>query len=238
MSIPPNQHPMVQRKKSSKPPASGGDEWLTTYADAITLLMTFFVLMLSVSTVDQAKFEEMGEAISKDILKEDEAVTAAPFKEIQKEIEKIAEDQNLSEAVEIQRTPKGVKIEFSSSALYDPGSSDIKKDVVPVLGKISEKIKELNYDNYVIEIEGHTDDVPIRTRRFPSNWELSVSRATNIIRYLQAQGIDRTKLKAAGYADTRPKVPNKDANGKGIRANRAVNRRVLMYIRRKYVDDD
>ncbi|MBT5495044.1 MAG: OmpA family protein [Alphaproteobacteria bacterium] len=77
-----------------------------------------------------------------------------------------------------------------------------------------------------MDVEGHTDDVPIRTARFPSNWELSASRASSVVRYFIEQGIKPSRLKAAGYADTKPKLPNKDIFDEGIPENREKNRRV------------
>jgi chemotaxis protein MotB len=89
-------------------------------------------------------------------------------------------------------------------------------------------MQEPTYEGYLIDVEGHTDDVPIRTARFPSNWELSASRASSVVRYFIEQGIKPSRLKAAGYADTKPKLPNKDIFDEGIPENREKNRRVSL----------
>ena len=101
----------------------------------------------------------------------------------------------------------------------------------PFLNEMSKMIKEMKYDDILIEVEGHTDDVPIKTVEFPSNWELSASRATHVVRYFMDNGIAKNKLKASGFADSRPKVPN-IIEGKPSRENRAINRRVKVSVRR------
>jgi chemotaxis protein MotB len=84
------------------------------------------------------------------------------------------------------------------------------------------------YDLYYVDVEGHTDDVPIHTPQFPSNWELSTLRATGVVRYLIKIGLEPDRLKAAGYADVNPKVPNLDLFGAPIPENRAKNRRIVI----------
>jgi len=87
----------------------------------------------------------------------------------------------------------------------------------------SDKLKD-----YQITVEGHTDDTPINTSRFPSNWELSTARASAVVHFFLDQGIPALKLRAAGYADTFPKAPNRDSNGNAIPANQTQNRRVVI----------
>src|SRR3546814_3171177 len=82
------------------------------------------------------------------------------------------------------------------------------------------------YELYFIDVEGHTDDVPIKTERFPSNWELSTARAAGVVRYFIELGLVPERLKASGYADVKPKLPNRDLYGEGIPENRAATRRI------------
>ena len=103
--------------------------------------------------------------------------------------------------------------------------------MTPFLEEMSKMIREMKYEDILIEVEGHTDDVPIRTIKFPSNWELSASRATNVVRFFMRQGIKKSKLKASGFADSRPKVPN-IVDGRPNRKNRSANRRVKVSVRR------
>ena len=125
----------------------------------------------------------------------------------------------------------GINITFASGVMYKNGSADLQQGMYPLLEELTKSIKEMKYEDILIEIDGHTDDVPIRTRMFPSNWELSASRATRVVRYFIRKGISKNKLKASGFADSRPKVPN-IVNGKPNRSNRAKNRRVKVSVRR------
>ena len=100
-----------------------------------------------------------------------------------------------------------------------------------MLDEVSKVIETTSHKTHLIEVEGHTDDVPINTPRFPSNWELSSSRASNVVKYLIIKGIDKSRLKAAGFADSRPKQdlqPNQGFDNE----MRAANRRVVIYIKR------
>lgn len=206
-----------------------GDDWLLTYGDAVTLLMTFLVLLLSVSTIDQSKFDQVVESIKEQGLDSDKQFVS-PFEQLKNQLEDVAENHELKDAMTVTRQPKGITIEVASSTLYPAGKADIQLAALPALESVASAIKDFKELDVQVEIEGHTDDVPIRTKQFPSNWELSVSRATNVIRFLAAEGIPNNKMKAAGYADTRPKVPNIDEQGVPVPENRAINRRVVIHV--------
>ncbi|MDH5692887.1 MAG: OmpA family protein [Gammaproteobacteria bacterium] len=209
----------------------GGDSWLLTYSDAVTLLMTFLVLMLSVSTIDQSKYEEVVESIKEKALETEKF--KSPFETLKQDLDKVTEEHNLKDKMEVVRHPKGVTIELSSSSLYPVGSADIQASAASALRAVANSIKNFEYKDYQVEIEGHTDNVAINTLRYPSNWELSVHRATNIVRFLSFEGVDNKKMKAAGYADTRPKVPNLDEAGMPVAENQAKNRRIVIRVERK-----
>lgn len=216
----------------------GDDEsWLTTYSDVITLLLTLFVFMFTVAKVDNEKLEDLQKAINIGLLKKsgDELLLKGELKEpvfaaMRKKMQEIFTANNISEDVSLSVTDDGVKLELASSALYDLGSANIKKEIEPVLAEISTILTGINEDKILIEVEGHTDNIPIRTVQFPSNWELSANRATNIVKFFIAQGVDSKKLRASGFADSRPKVPNLDRKGNPIPDNQAQNRRVEIYI--------
>ena len=205
---------------------------MLTYGDTITLLMTFFVLLLSMSVIDQSKFEETTEAIKEGALKQD-AKKASPFETLREELDNIAVEKGSQDDVDVKRVAKGLTLEFASSTFYSAGSADIRPTAYPLLEEIANTLKDFTYENHQVEVEGHTDDVPINTARFPSNWELSVSRATNVIRYLMKRGVSKDRLKAAGYADIRPKAPNRDEAGNPIPENRALNRRIVVHVHRR-----
>jgi flagellar motor protein MotB len=119
-------------------------------------------------------------------------------------------------------------IEMNSAAFFDSGSAVISASGKSILQAVAVTLKSDAYKDYQITIEGHTDDAPISTAQFPSNWELSTARAAAVVRYFLDQGVEAKKLRAAGYADTFPKAPNRDAKGIAIPQNQALNRRVVI----------
>ena len=146
------------------------------------------------------------------------------------DIQDVVYSMQADDAVTVDTDDQGVVIELASSAFYQPGSADIRPEALSVLDKMAQTLESPRYQNYVVEIEGHTDDDPIHTARYPSNWELSSGRATGVVRLFIEQGMDASRMKASGYAETRPKVPNRDSSGAPIRENQSINRRVLIRV--------
>ena len=227
------------RRSSDHDP--GLDDWLMTYADMITLLLCFFAVFLSVSQPRNDKLEEAKAEVKK--------VFANPEDFYQREIEDpTATHENLpsgngilptntanpfgivSSNRNVQITPgdRITTIEMSSSAFFQSGAAIINPDGKRILDTIAAIIKDEKYKDYRVVIEGHTDDSPIKTTQFPSNWELSTARAASVVRLLIDQGFPANRLRASGYADTYPKFPNRDAQGKAIPDNQAQNRRVII----------
>ena len=204
------------------------EDWLTTYADAITLLMAFFVMLLSFTKYDIPALEEAAAAFKVTIGKQDQATS--PIQLLKLDVEDVVYNMQADQVVKVEKDDKGVVIELSSSAFYKPGSADIRDEAAPVLKKISQTLKAPRFLPYVIDIEGHTDDDPIATDKFPSNWELSAVRATRVVRFFAEQGIDAIRMKATGFAEIQPKAPNRDAEGKPIKENQTRNRRVAVRV--------
>ncbi len=205
-----------------------GEGWIVTYADAITLLLAFFVMILSVSDLNQGKVEALSEGLA-GAMSGQKPVT--PFSDIKKELDNIIGQHDMGENVSVNIDAKGVRVEFSNFSLYESGSASIRAAALPMLNEVSNVIESTSHETHLVEVEGHTDDVPIHTPRFPSNWELSSSRASNVVKYLLSKGISKERLKASGYADSRPKK----AVTEGQKMNsemRSANRRVVIYVRR------
>jgi chemotaxis protein MotB len=220
-----NSHPNRHRVHESE---GTEEDWLMSYADLVTLLMAFFLSMLSVSHVDPVLFEQMKKGLRSDIGKDKDVKT--PLGEIKHDLDSLLAKQRERGDVSVDLTREGIVLEFSSSAIYDPGKADIGPAARENIDIVTDAIKNIEYYKFAVDIEGHTDNIPIKTLQFPSNWELSVSRATNIVKYMISKGITSDRLKAAGYADTKPKTPNVDAEGKSISANQAKNRRIVLKI--------
>jgi chemotaxis protein MotB len=217
-----NRHRVIEHEEPN-------EDWLMSYADMVTLLMAFFLAMLSVSSVDPALFEQMKKGLRTDVGKDKQVKT--PLGEIKHDLDSLLAREREAGEVIVEMRREGIVVEFSSSSIYDPGKADIKPAAMANMDKVLGAIENIDYYPFRIDIEGHTDNVPIKTLQFPSNWELSVNRATNIVKYFVERGIDAERLKAAGYADTKPKAPNADSvTGAPIPGNQARNRRIVLRI--------
>ena len=222
--------PKLKLKKENKDVVDG---WMGTYGDMVTLLMAFFVMLYSASDPDPGKYEEIVESMKEAFSKQD---VENEFKELHESLEDIIENKNLENAVEIELGPNGILIQIPGSSLFASGSADIMTDMAPVIVEISTVITQLldqsSYHDYMIEVEGHTDDEPIGedSEIFSSNWDLSAIRATGIVELLNNSGIEMDKLKPIARAESIPLLPNRDENGIPIPENRAKNRRVVIKV--------
>ncbi len=216
------------RYRRDEAPEQVEEDWLISYADMVTLLMAFFITIASISKVDMALFEQMKKGLRSDI--GHERIVHTPLAEIKHDLDSSLASERKAGSVGITLGGEGIVMEFSSSAFYDVGKAEFNPEAQAVLDKVVAAIRSIGYYRFSIDIEGHTDNTPIQSVQFPSNWELSVARATNIVKYLIGQGISSDRLKAAGYADTKPKAPNLDAKGIPIPQNQAKNRRIVLRI--------
>ena len=222
--------PKLKLKKENKDVVDG---WMGTYGDMVTLLMAFFVMLYSASDPDPGKYEEIVESMKEAFSKQD---VENEFKELHENLEDIIENKIFENAVEIELGPNGILIQIPGSSLFASGSADIMTDMAPVIVEISTAITQLldqsSYHDYMIEVEGHTDDEPIGedSEIFSSNWDLSAIRATGIVELLYNSGIDMDKLKPIARAESIPLLPNRDENGIPIPENRAKNRRVVIKV--------
>lgn len=203
------------------------EEWLVTYADAITLLMAFFVMLVSFSKIDMEVFDQVMSGIHQEIGK---VTTTAltPSQELTKEIENAAFEMQMEQVVEVQKTDRGVTINMDSASFFKPGTAEILPAALPLLEKWSTTLQDERFKFFAIEVEGHTDDDPISTARYPSNWELSSDRAAAVVRTMNGHGLHKYKMKAIGLGDAHPKLPNRDIFGEAIPINQAKNRRIAI----------
>lgn len=207
------------------------EDWLITYSDAITLLLAFFVLILSVSEINQSKFEQVTKSINEDLLEKEEY--RSPLLDLENSLSFVLIQNNIELESAITTSDNFLKIDLPSEILFESASSELEPGSVRLLSEIADRIKSFNLNNFDIEIEGHSDDSPINSLRYPSNWELSSSRAIAVLRIFIQRGVQQTKLKAIGYAETKPKVPNRDSLGNPIKNNQKLNRRVEILIAKK-----
>ena len=210
--------------------------WLLTYGDIITLLMIFFVLLFSTSKVSQEKFDQVAQSINQSLNRPgpdpkvaDTVIT--PLAEAQTILEQLIKAEGLEQKMTTKRTSAGLMIELSSNSFFDSGSADVRSSMFKTLQDLSHVIQNLLTNDYRVEIEGHTDNVPIKTARFPSNWELSAMRSINVLHIFEETGLPKDRIIATAFAETKPKVANTNARGVDLPENQAKNRRVVVYIK-------
>lgn len=227
--------PAIPPQYSLKPPHrqdSNPDDWLVTFADMATLLLCFFIIMFALSYVPPEEFKKISEALKKQGFSSSES-REDPFEELVSDLQVSLGASGFDKFLYVETQPGKVDIELASSSFFNSGSAQLKRDAVPVLEHVLAQIKPfIDQTDMTIKVEGHTDDVPMKNAQFPSNWELSSARASNVVRFFAAKGVDPVRLEVLGFADTRPKVANRDATGKAIPYNQEINRRVVISISR------
>lgn len=219
-----------KNKKNSLFPIQETDDeddssWQVSYLDIITILLGFLVILLSFSQLRQLETFSVS-SLFKSSENETEFITT-PIEAIKKELEDLLDDELKNEKIEIKRDLNDLVIRFSSDELYSSGSADLKPQANVLLDRVIEALKQTRYDDFDIDVEGHTDNSPISTVEFPSNWELSTRRASNVVKYFSQQGIEENRLKASGYADSRPLITI-DSNGNPIPVEKKLNRRIVL----------
>ncbi|MCO7247777.1 OmpA family protein [Halomonas sp. Mc5H-6] len=212
------------------PKDSGDDGWMTSYLDVLTLLLTLFVLLLSLAPPggndagSQASVDEASPGAIADLPLASLATGIEPrHSGLQPRFDGIS-----IPGVDVSQGQEGVTLRINDNLLFDSGRAQLTgqgRDLVDSL------VEVLSAFDGQVSVEGHTDNVPISTSRFPSNWELSSARAIAVVRHLDSQGLEVDRMRAVGYADTQPIASNATAQG------RAANRRVELVLRQPPTQD-
>ena len=249
---------MSRRRRKQLQQVDNHDRWMVSYADFVTLLFAFFVVMYSISSVNKGKYETFSESLdqalfhNEKIQKDAEPIqigaiptaiqpielpnlATAEERELSEEI--LQEKQRLSEVSEqfqgalqpyvesklvgIKKHDFWVELEMNSELLFASGKAELSAKAIPVLEKVAEVIRDVPN---VINVEGYTDNIPIATGFYPSNWDLSSARATSVVKELVKNNIPPTRLSAVGYGEFHPIADNKDDEG------RFKNRRVVLVL--------
>ncbi len=217
------------RRRREEPEDEG---WLITFADMCVLLMCFFIILFAMSSPNAEQFKVVAQALRERGFFSDAVPTEDPFNEIREQLSQSIGVSGFDNYITAMENPKGIDIEMSSTAFFMPGSAQFSPEALPMLELIARQIMPLKETDVVIEVEGHTDDSQIESAQYPSNWELSSARASNVVRYFITKGLPPQKMRAVGLAATRPKAPNRDAAGNPIPANQDLNRRVVVKLLR------
>ncbi len=242
-----------KRKKSSDDGLSSINSWMITFSDLCTLLLTFFVLLLSMSSFNDRTFKMIFQKFdaSSGVLRHlaAEKVTVPPKMVVEellktlrtvramdiRDIDEVTEDELISDenlhfyvlsgnTLWIKKDEDTLSFIFGDQALFESAEAELKPTAYPVLDKIGEFLEA---SNYLVLVDGHTDSLPIRTERFPSNVELSVARAYSVLSYLVEKGnVPASRLAMGGYGSSHPLADNATPEG------RAMNRRVEVIMKR------
>jgi chemotaxis protein MotB len=239
----------MSRRKKHDEPHENHERWLLSYADFITLLMIFFIIMYSMSNLDKEKYQQVASGLQKAMggggganiigiegkVPIDESIPVntnivdateeEKLEHVKEVVDKYLEDSGLSGSVATTVEERGLVLSFKDSLFFDSGKADIKTEQTKKLVEIGKILNQPIINGSFIRIEGHTDNRPISTYLYKSNWDLSVIRASNVSQLLINQsGIKPERVSAAGYGEFRPKADNNSEVG------RASNRRVDILI--------
>ena len=242
------------------------ERWLLTYADMITLLVAFFIMLYSMSVMNQAKFQQLavsvrsgfgestmngvptifsrggglnatpsllnsskpGQTSGEDFLKQAKAQQDADgLDKAYATVKAYIQKNHLQGMMQVARNERGVVVTvMTDKMLFARGDADLRPEELGLLSTVANITKTCPQNP--VRVEGHTDSLPIHTERFPSNWELSATRATTVLRYFESRGVAANRLEASGYADQRPLAAN------DTETHRALNRRVEIVLLRRY----
>lgn len=236
------------RKKEEEAPENV-ERWMLTYLDMITLLMAFFCILFAFSQVDAVKFKQVAQSMSLSFGTGGSGVGSNMitnfsgtgfqmtnslitlrqnnhYKEMIKLLMEYAQKQGMANSVKVKITDRGLEMDLSDNVLFESGSAELSPKALRVLDEFG-KIYLENNSNQDIQVEGHTDNVPIRTAKYQSNWQLSTERATNVIMYWISKYPKKAELlSAAGYGEYRPLYSNNTEEG------RSKNRRIRIIMLR------
>lgn len=195
-------------------------EWIYTYGDMVTLLLCFFVLLWAMSNTQTEKFKAIAASFKGGPPASPFHLTGMPT--FMENVQSMLKKSDIAEVTDITVDDRGISVSFSDSAMFEQGSGTLTPQGEEVVEKFSRILHAV--PNKLI-IEGHTDDIPVSSAQYPSNWELSGARSGSVARLLEEFGIRSNRMEIAGYGATRPKVPNDTPQ------LRALNRRIDILIK-------
>ena len=194
-------------------------QWQTIYCSLMLLLVVFFVMLIAYSAIDKERFLKINIVAR---MAPDVSRPSPDMNQAMQSLKQLSVNWGMNDDFSVVRTQDGFKAVVPNPVLFASGDASLGEGVYPILDGI---IKIAEQDHLSIQVEGYTDNLPIHTAKFPSNWELSTMRAVNILRYLQQNGIPPGRLAAIGFAEYRPAAGNDTPEG------RQKNRRIEILFR-------
>ena len=234
------------------------NSWIVTFADMMTLILVFFILLYTLSNYEDQAFRAQMAAINvldgegsqisvidyaarqgrnpeplkivEDMLGLNPSpdVISQVRPKVYTELESLVENTDLTDSITLEEIGGQINLKIDGRYLFDSGKAELKDSARVIFSNLAQLFRE--HPDYRIGIRGHTDDLDIDTLQFPSNWELSAIRATTVLRFFIQQGLDPERMTATGYADFIPLVPNDSPE------NRAINRRVEFVLEKEKED--
>jgi len=232
---------MAERRRRKKCPPEGAPEWMTTYGDMVTLLLTFFVMMYTTATVDGAKIQLILAAFNglglrsggttlqatgqladmgNTVMSLPSTQKGRALDEARKKAVSMFQPEIKTKKVQVKEDERGLVISLAADAFFEPASAEVRiEESRDVLERVSNLL--ISMEDYKFRIEGHTDSTPTDPQgQWRTNWELSTARATNVLHYLVDFGVSEENFQVAGFADTVPIASEETEEG------RSYNRRV------------
>ncbi|MCG8416689.1 MAG: OmpA family protein [Proteobacteria bacterium] len=216
--------------------SSSRTRWIISYADMMTIIVTFFILLLSISTIAQTRFDLLVQALT--------GQRVGNLQEVKIKVDDFIHEANLGAEVMTNIDDRGLTIQFSNALLFDSGQAELTTRAADVVSPIGKYLVDDLEPEYGLIIEGYTDDVPISNQQFQSNWELSTSRAIHVMRRLAEAGLAQERMSVQGFADTRAatsidlhdRAKTTAMTAEELADIRAANRRVVIRIDRLHAD--
>lgn len=207
---------MVRRRKEHE------ESWLLSYADLITNLLLFFVLLLSAANISKGRMQQIVKSMSG-------SESPASLESIRKEIDAQIMQKQMQDLVSTNVTADGLELSLNSGLVFDSGKAQIRPELEQTLASMLQVLSPYS-TKYSFAVEGHTDSTPIVSGGlFASNWELSSARAIVVRQRLEEAGISRSSIRVEGYADTKP-LPEEQLTGLSPQERLARHRRVVVRI--------
>jgi|AGTN01.3.fsa_nt_gi Flagellar motor protein len=205
------------------------EDWLLSYADLITLLMAFFVMLAAISKVDANLYERVQSGMAKDVGNRN---PARPIETMRKELAQvISTTAGGDDAVDVGTDERGIVLNVDANAMFKPGSAEMREEIAPILKEITETLKDPRFATYRIEVQGHTDNTqPARSGQFATNFDLAAGRALTAMRAMSGFGLPEERMLVASYGQYAPRVPNHRQDGTPLPINQAMNRRVSIHV--------
>jgi chemotaxis protein MotB len=189
------------------------DNWLVSYADLLTNLLAFFVMLFAISNVTNTRWEMLTNALQG-------KKRAGSITEMKQKLDAFIKENALAEDLETSIDDQGLQVRFRTKLLFESAHAELTSGAGRVLEPFAQALQAVDV-RYDVVVEGHADDIPIHTQEFASNWELSAKRSVNVVKRLIELGVPKQQISAQAFAETRPEAGD----------DRAANRRVVVRVR-------